>query len=277
MEPKEASVRNLVPIGRFSSICRLTIPALRLYDELGLLRPAVVDSDSGYRYYSLAQAPEAERIRRLREVEMPLDEIRALLADHDPAQVRDRLASHRSRLLEREQACRDALASLDRLIEQEGRPMEYEVKVKETVAQPMVSVRGHTPTAGMPEFFQRAYGEMFGLLGEHGVRPAGMPVTIYHDQEFKVEDVDLEVAIPIAEPVESAGRVVAGTLPGGPVAYTLHVGAYDDIGGAYQALADWTQSHGHEMAGPPRECYLVSPGETQNPAEYRTEVIWPIK
>lgn len=270
-------MRNLVSIGRFSRVCQLTVPALRLYDELGLLRPAAVDPDTSYRYYSLAQAADAQRIKRLRDVEMPLDEIKALLAEHDPAVVRERLESHRRRLQEREQAYRRALDSLDRLIEQEGHAMEYEVKVRDTVAQPMVSVRGHTPTAGMPEFFQRAYGEMFGLLGQLGVRPAGMPVTIYHDQEFKVEDVDLEVAVPIAEPVEGAGRVAAGTLPGGPVAYTLHVGPYDEIGGAYRALADWTAAQGREMAGPPRECYLVSPGETQNPNEYRTEVIWPIK
>ncbi len=270
-------MRNLVPIGRFSKVCRLTIPALRLYDELGLLRPAVVDPDSGYRYYSLGQAAEAERIRKLREVEMPLDEIRALIAEHDPALIRDRLEAHRRRLLEREQAARRALDSLDRLIEQEGRPMEYEVKIRDTVSQPVVSVRGHTPTSGMPEFFQHAYADIFAVLGEAGVRPAGMPYSVYHDQEFKVEDVDFEVVVPVEEPVASSGRVAGSTAPGGPVAYTLHVGPYDDIGGAYRALADWLQAHGHEMAGPPRECYLTSPGETQNPAEYRTEVIWPIK
>jgi DNA-binding transcriptional MerR regulator len=64
-------MKNLVPIGRFSRLCRLTIPALRHYDELGLLRPAAVDVDTGYRYYSLVQAGEAERIRLLRSIEMP--------------------------------------------------------------------------------------------------------------------------------------------------------------------------------------------------------------
>ncbi len=270
-------MQNLVPIGRFSKICRLTIPALRLYDELDLLRPAIVDPDSGYRYYSLAQASDAERIRRLREIEMPLDEIRAVLAAGDPIAVRDRLEAHRLRLQERAEQCRQALASLDRIIEQEARPVEYEVKVRETVTQPIVSVRGRTPMAEAQGFFQRAFGEIFGLMGELGIRPAGMPVTIYHDQEFRIEDVDMEIVVPISEPAEDRGRVKAGTLPGGPVAFTLHQGRFDGIGAAYTAVAEWIQTHGHEMAGPPRECYLVSPAETQNPAEYRTEIIWPIK
>ncbi len=270
-------MKNLIPIGRFSKVCRLTIPALRLYDELGLLRPAAVDPDSGYRYYSLAQAQDAERIRRLREVEMPLESIRALLAEHDPVAVRDRLEDHRRFLEERASAYEAALDSLDRLIELEGRIMEYEVKTRETVDQPIISVRGHTSTAGMPEFFQRAFVEEYGLLGRLGVRPAGPPFSVYHDPEFTVEDVDVEVAVPVAEPVESEGQVVGSVLPGGLVAFTLHVGPYDEIGGAYRALAEWTQSHGHEMSGPPRECYLTDPGATPNPADYRTEIIWPLK
>ena len=270
-------MQNLVPIGRFSKICRLTIPALRLYDELDLLRPALVDPDSGYRYYSLAQAPDAERIRRLREIDMPLDEIRAVLAASDPTQVHERLEAHRLRLEQRTEQCRASLASLDRIIEQEKRAMEYQVRVRDAAAQPMVSVRGHSSTAEMPQFFQRAFVEIFTLLGELGIRAAGVPVTIYHDQEFRVEDVDMEVVVPVAEPAEDRGRVHAGVLSGGPVAYTLHPGPYDEIGAAYRALADWALSHGHEMAGPPRECYLVSPNETPNPAEYRTEIVWPIR
>jgi effector-binding domain-containing protein len=275
--PKEVPLQNLVPIGRFSKICRLTIPALRLYDELELLRPALVDPDSGYRYYSLAQAPDAERIRRLREIDMPLDEIRAVLSARDIAQIHDRLEAHRQRLQERAEQCRQSLASLDRIIEQEKRVMEYQVRVRELAAQPVVSIRSHSSTAEMPVFFKGAYSEIFSLLGELGIRGAGVPFSVYHDPEFRDDDVDMEVVVPVSEPAEDRGRVRAYVLEAGAVATTLHLGAYDEIGAAYQAVVDWILSHGHEMAGPPRECYLVSPNETSNPAEYRTEILWPIK
>jgi effector-binding domain-containing protein/DNA-binding transcriptional MerR regulator len=270
-------MKDLVPIGRFSKVSRLTIPALRLYDELGLLRPAMVDPATGYRYYSLAQAADAERIRRLRAVEMPLDEILALRAERDPMLVRARLEAHRTVLLDRAAAATAALTALDRLIETGGHEMDHDVKVRETADQPMVSVRGHTPLQEMPGFFSRAVGAEFALLGRLGLRPAGPPFAIYHDPEFREEDIDIEVGIPVAEPVDGTAEVAGGTLPGGTVAFTLHCGPYDEIGAAYRAVFTWIAEHGHEMAGPPREVYLTDPGQVSDPAEYRTEVLWPIR
>ncbi len=270
-------MRNLVPIGRFSRLCRLTIPALRHYDELGLLRPALVDPDTGYRYYSPAQAGEAERIRILRSLDMPLDEIRSLLSERDPAATRARLELHRSRLNDRAEAVRVALGFLTQLIEQEAESMEYEVRVRETAPQEIVSVRGHTSVREMPAFFGAAYRDIFRRLGDTGVRPVGPGFSIYHDPDFREDDVDVEVGVPVSDPVETEGRIVGSRLPGGPIAYTVHVGPYDMIGSAYQALDGWVREHGHEMAGPPREVYLVGMNETQEPAQLRTELDWPIR
>lgn len=270
-------MKNLVPIGRFSRICRLTIPALRLYDELGLLRPAAVDRDTGYRYYSVTQSADAERIRRLRAVDMPLDEIRSLIGERDRDVIRALLLAQRRLLEERATATATAIAALDGLIEMEDREMNYEVTLREVTDQPMISVRGHTPLAGISAFLGQAFGEEFGLLARLGVRPAGPPFSIYHDPDFREDDVDVEVGVPVAEPVAGQGRVSPGTLPAGMVACTLHAGPYEEIGGAYRALAAWMQERGHESAGAPREVYLVGMGEATVPADLRTEVLWPIR
>jgi DNA-binding transcriptional MerR regulator len=76
----------------------LSVGALRHYDELDLLRPAEVDRFTGYRRYLREQLPAARTIARLRELEMPLDEIRAVLATDDPAEQRRLVAAHRSRV-----------------------------------------------------------------------------------------------------------------------------------------------------------------------------------
>src|SRR5262249_52106867 len=88
---------DLLTIGRFSQLSGLTAKALRHYDELGLLAPAYVDPSTGYRWYALAQAREAEAIRRLRALELPLEEIAAVLGQDD-AVLRERLAVHRARM-----------------------------------------------------------------------------------------------------------------------------------------------------------------------------------
>jgi DNA-binding transcriptional MerR regulator len=89
---------ELIPIGRFARLAGLSIGALRHYDELDLLRPARVDPETGYRSYRLAQLATAREIARLRELEMPLDEVRAVLATDDPAERRQLLGAHRARV-----------------------------------------------------------------------------------------------------------------------------------------------------------------------------------
>src|SRR5687768_7383943 len=76
---------DLLSIGRFGRLSGLSVGALRHYDELGLLRPAEVDRFTGYRRYRREQLEQATTIARLRDLELPIDEIRELLATDDPA------------------------------------------------------------------------------------------------------------------------------------------------------------------------------------------------
>lgn len=89
---------DLLSIGRFSRLTGISIGALRHYDELDLLRPAEVDRFTGYRRYGRPQAEIGRAIARLRDLEVPLDEIREILAVDDPALQRRRVADHRSRI-----------------------------------------------------------------------------------------------------------------------------------------------------------------------------------
>jgi DNA-binding transcriptional MerR regulator len=92
MESLETS--SLMTIGRFSRLTGLTVKARRHYDELGLLRPAEVDAETGYRSYSPGQVGRAEWIRTLRRLELPLDDISTLLASDDPTEVKRLLVDH---------------------------------------------------------------------------------------------------------------------------------------------------------------------------------------
>jgi DNA-binding transcriptional MerR regulator len=89
---------DLLPIGRFARLSGLSVGALRHYDELDILRPADVDRFTAYRRYRREQLGTARAIARLRDLEVPLDEIRLVLAADDPADGRRRVAEHRSRI-----------------------------------------------------------------------------------------------------------------------------------------------------------------------------------
>jgi effector-binding domain-containing protein len=269
-------MKNLVPIGRFSQVTRLSIKALRLYDETDLLRPALVDPDSGYRYYSLAQASEAEAIRLLRSLGMPLPEIREVLRQRRPDDVSAVLDRYRAHLEERMAEEQRILAFLQRLISQEEGIMSYEIRVKELAAQPILSIRSRAPMEQLGPLIAQALGEIFGYMGAMLANPAGPVIWMLHQNDGD-QGADFETCVPVAERLAGSGRIAMGEIAAGPVAYTLHRGPYEEMGPAYAALAQWVQEHGHEVAGPMRELYLVSPGDTKDPVEYRTEIQQPIR
>ena len=72
--------KDLLSIGTFASMTRLSIKALRLYDELGILQPLHIDPQSGYRYYGVDQLSSARMIRNMRDMDMPLATIRQVHA-----------------------------------------------------------------------------------------------------------------------------------------------------------------------------------------------------
>ena len=108
---------ELMTIGRFSRITGLTVKALRHYDEVGLLRPAAVDPETGYRSYSSGQVRSAERIRMLRRLELPLDDIATLVETEDPALIHRVLVDHQRRTAIRSAQLKVVLQGLQPLID----------------------------------------------------------------------------------------------------------------------------------------------------------------
>ncbi|HVS84298.1 MAG TPA: helix-turn-helix domain-containing protein [Gaiellaceae bacterium] len=108
---------SLLPIGTFSRLTGLTVKQLRHYDQLGLLPPAAVDPDTGYRLYAPEQVERGEAIHRLRGLDLPLEEIAALLDSREPAEIRELLVGHQRRTALRANELRVVLQGLQPLID----------------------------------------------------------------------------------------------------------------------------------------------------------------
>src|ERR1700743_1723321 len=85
-------------VGEFSRMTHLSVKTLRYYHQVGLLEPAEVNPHTGYRYYTTAQIPTVQVIRRLRDLEMPVPEVKAVLAAPDAERRNERIAAHLDRL-----------------------------------------------------------------------------------------------------------------------------------------------------------------------------------
>lgn len=263
-----------ISIGRFSQLTRLTPRALRFYDDLGLLRPALTDPDNGYRYYRLEQLQTAEQIRVLRELGISLEDIRALL--RDPQHQRLRLEQHRERLLAQLNAQHQRIRRLTRLIEG-GTPVDYNVNLRNLPAQPILCIhtRASLETVG-PES-KAGFGELFGYLAGLGVPPAGPGYLAYPDPEFNEDDFGLDICLPVAADVKPHGRMQRIERPAMRVAFAMHSGPYDGLHQAYQAVNTWVQRRDLEQDGPTLEIYHAGPGDTSDPAQFRTEAAIPVR
>ena len=267
-------MQNLLSIGEFSRTCRLSVKTLRRYADQGLLVPAWVDPATGYRYYRAIQALEAERIRLLRELDLPLADVRQVLQSQDPERVSQILAAHQERLRLRIEAQQAALARLEEL--RHAALPAYPVRLHTAPPTPCLTVRLRTDFDGFVRQIGPTLGHIANVIHRQGAQPDGAPFARYHQDEFDPDDIDAEIGIPLSTPLQSAGDVQSCTLPTGPLASTLHAGPHEQVGGAYAALLSWMAEHGRRRAGPPMESYLVAPKHGVRPADYRTEVSWPV-
>jgi effector-binding domain-containing protein len=149
----------------------------------------------------------------------------------------------------------------------------YDIEVKDLEPQPMVAIRQETTAKGLGAAFRELMPALWQFLEKRGVRPSGPSFGIFHT--YEPDRVDFEAGFPVAEPVEGEGRIQAGVLPGGRAAVTWHIGPYEAIGNAHNALDAFVHERGGH-AGSPREVYWTGPGDEAEPSKWRTEVVYPL-
>lgn len=149
--------------------------------------------------------------------------------------------------------------------------MSYEVQVVELAEQPAAVVREHVAHDGIAAFLGPAFSDVMAAVGAQHVQVAGAPFGRYRPTEDG--GWDIEAGFPVATAISEQGRVLATSLPGGRAARTLHVGDYQALGAAYEAVTKWLIDNGFVASGQPWECYLDGP-EVANP---RTEVYFPFR
>jgi effector-binding domain-containing protein len=152
--------------------------------------------------------------------------------------------------------------------------MEYKVEVEERATQPVLSTRTVAAVQDLPQVMGRVFGEIMQYLGELGEQPAGPPFAAYYNMDMA--QLDVEIGFPVARPLAAKGDLKPGEIPGGKLASTLHVGPYDQVGPAYEALSQWVRDNGYEATGVAYEFYLNDP-RTTPPTQPETRIVFPLK
>lgn len=148
------------------------------------------------------------------------------------------------------------------------------IHITEHVEQSTAAVREMVPIAELADFFSRAFQDTMAALQEQGVQPVGAPFGKYYGRPDAT--VDVEAGFPVSATIAPVGSVVPGHLPGGKVVEATHVGPYDTMERTYSALeryfADRKLTPGDVMW----ESYLTDPEIEPDPANWHTQICWPI-
>jgi AraC family transcriptional regulator len=140
--------------------------------------------------------------------------------------------------------------------------------------QPVLFIQRRVARSELQPMLGECFGKLFGHGHQAGLPIAGWPIARYLSTGPGLWVV--QAVLPLVTPVPGEGEMEAGFLPGGPVALAVHAGPYEQLPETYAALERWIDANGFKVAGAPWESYVTDPGEHPNPADWKTEIFWPL-
>ena len=265
-------------IGEFSKLTQVSVRMLRYYDEAGLLKPAEVDRWTGHRLYSVEQIPRLDRIRYLRDSGFQVSEIALALEMDDHAL----LVSLNKKCLEIEQAIQKEQERLLKIavakeeIQGSKSELHYHISMKSIPACQVLSLRRTVPT-----YYSEGdlWKELSAFAEKEEIEISSDTFTIYHDTEYREQDVDMELCAPVKKAGENREPFCFRMTEAVPaMASTMVYGEFSNIKKAYLAFAKWLQKNSnYQMSAPVRQIVHRSPWNENDPVKYLTELQIPVE
>jgi DNA-binding transcriptional MerR regulator len=266
-------MKPALTVGDFSRITHLSIKTLRHYHQVGLLDPDHIDPDTGYRYYAPDQIPAAQVIRRLRDLDMPIADVKAVMRTSDAAARGEVIATHLDRLEAELAHTRAAVTSLRNLLE---RPTGAPVQHRTVPPCPAVAITAEVDRGDLLAWWHGALAELHAAVPAQHLEPTGPSGGLYASEIFQEDRGRATVFVPVEGHVRPIGRVEPLVVPAAELAVITHLGSLDDADLTYGELGAYTARHEISVAGPLREYYLRNARDSPDPAQWVTEIGWPI-
>jgi len=266
----------MLSIGEFSRVTQLTIKALRLYHEKGILIPDRIDYDSKYRYYRSSAVEKAMIIKRLKDMGFSLQEIKEIVQEcSDDKQVaafvEKKLQAVEDTLRQFMEMKQDLSLFLQRDKEEQrvhghtNPSPAVEEEILPTILTAGIRFKGKYPEVG------NKFGTLFKAFGRYA---KGKPFALYYDGEFKEEGADIEACIEVKKKIDIEG-IHCRELTGGKAVTLIHHGPYEELHRSYGKVYEYCREHNLKLLLPTGEQYLKGPGMIfrGNPRKYITRLM----
>lgn len=263
-------------IGLFSQIGKTTVKTLHYYDEIGLLKPEMIDEENGYRYYSTDQLFKLHKIMSLRQIGFSIEEIISIIDGHNIDEI----------LIQRKKEIEDNLLNTK---EQLSRINHYILKIREEKEMNYSAVLKELPECivyskrmVIPSY--NSYFQLIPAIGEEVKRAnpnlkCAIPeycFIVYHDGEYKEKDIDVEYCEAVTEFGKEIGSIKFKKNPNTMAVTVMHKGPYRDLGKAYAYVFKWIDDNGYKITDKPRESYIDGIWNKENENDWLTEIQVPV-
>jgi len=269
----------LFGIGDFSRFTMLSVRMLRHYDQRGLLVPTYVDPDNGYRYYSPDQLKIAARIRTLRDTGAGIDQIAGLLPLFNrKEELRAALEAHAHSLDAAAFQIAEQKSLLLSIMNQlQEYPMEITVQERDYPALRVLALRR---TIANYQAESSLWGDYMQFMQTQAAPPMSAFTSrwgaTYFDPDYREEDVDVAIWGEFNGDFETQGDFQIMEFPAQKVVWATLVGPYEGTGAVCEAIGTWISENSKTMSGEMFLVNIVSPAQDPNPANWVTEINYPI-
>jgi DNA-binding transcriptional MerR regulator len=251
-------------IGEFAQIAQVSGRQLRFYDQLGLLKPAHIDQQTGYRYYTIRQLPRLNSILALKELGLSLEQIGPLLKDEiSPTELRSMLTLKRAqveRSLQEEEARLRHIESRIAQIDREGKAEGFDVIVRSVPPTPILSL--NCACERMDEVVR-----IVRTVAEEGERQIKSTLrdklVVIARNDIDSEKLDLDIGFSLTRPSNASVRIAgdlvlhASELPAvDTMATIVRPGTNAESHSSFSAVGRWIEANNYTIAGPCREIFL---------------------
>lgn len=264
---------TLYKIGMFAALNHITVKTLRFYEEQGLLMPAFIHPESGYRYYTLSQMAVIHQITALKMAGFTLEEIARINSGADEEAV---LRKKKSELIAKIADLTRQIAVVDGYLSKQKSRLSAPVLVKTipetTVAAMKVRIESY-------DSLFEVMPEMGALMEETGCECA-VPeycFTGYLEPGYKDEDILVEICEAVTAAKKESGGLYFRTLPAIQAACIYHKGSYGTLSESYEAVLKYIEENGYEIAGAIRESYIDGVWNQDEESGWLTEIQIPVR
>lgn len=265
-------------IGELATLFNISADTLRYYDKIGLIEPDV-KGDNGYRYYSLRSFFKLSRILFLRDLDIPLEEIKGYMSNKNTDKLIQMLESKRLDLDYKIQSCMNLKAKIDQKLEllNTSRNASDSIYLKMLPPRKVLTLSSsdHRSSKDIKQTL-KAYGH---LLKHSSWMTEGQIYTSVSQAHLAAgifEHFDYLFELPIDTGERLHQDLTLPILPEAQYACLLFIGPYHQIDLHYQRLLQWITAQGYQINGPSIEKNIVDYDFADSDEEYISELLIPI-